>query len=132
MDFHRLVTGGCQHGLLLEMVSNLHSQTMALIFNTKLYRSDQVADSITHRAIVDGLRAGEPMAAEEIIRKHIIDAGTWLVDRMEAVQQANEDALRPPQRPEPRVVWPSRVAGTVIGQYHHPPTRFDFFTVRVV
>lgn len=116
MDFHRVATGVCNHGLLLEMVSNLHSQTMALIFNTKLYRSDRVPDSITHRAIVDGLRAGEPGAAEEIIRKHIIDAGTWLVNRMEEVQQANEEALRPPQRAEQRVVWPSRVAKTVVGQ----------------
>jgi DNA-binding GntR family transcriptional regulator len=117
MDFHRLATGRCNHGLLLEMVSNLHSQTMALIFNTKLYRSDRVPDSVSHRAIVDGLRAGEPIAAEEVIRKHIIDAGTWLVSRMEEVQQANDDSLRPHRdRPKERLVWPSPTVGSAPAQ----------------
>jgi len=116
MDFHRFATGRCNHGLLLEMVSNLHSQTMALIFNTKLYRSDRVPDSVSHRAIIDGLRAGEAGAAEEIMRNHIIDAGTWLVKRMEEVQEANDSALRPPRnRPNQRPVWPGGTAGTIPG-----------------
>jgi DNA-binding GntR family transcriptional regulator len=88
MDFHRFATGRCNHQLLLEMVNNLHSQTMVLIFNTKLYRSDKVPDSVSHRAIVDGLRAGDPVAAEAIMRNHIIDAGSWLVNAMEKARRA--------------------------------------------
>jgi DNA-binding GntR family transcriptional regulator len=113
MDFHRFATGRCSHGLLLEMVNNLHSQTRALIFNTKLYRSDQVPDSVSHRAIIDGLRAGEPAAAEAIIRNHIIDAGTWLVNRMEEVQREEDSVPRLTKTTlAQRPVWPAGTAGT--------------------
>lgn len=117
MDFHRFATERCNHRLLLEMVNNLHSQTMVLIFNTKLYRSDLVPDSVSHRAIIDGLRAGEAEAAEAIMRNHIIDAGTWLVNRMEEVQLAEDDAFRPAQRAATqRPAWPLGPVGTASGQ----------------
>ena len=96
------------------MVNNLHSQTMVLIFNTKLYRSDKVPDSVSHRAIIDGLRAGDPASAEATMRKHIIDAGTWLVNRMEEVQRAEAGAHpQPKESLAVRPPWPGGTSGTV-------------------
>jgi DNA-binding GntR family transcriptional regulator len=107
MEFHHLATRRCNHQLLLEMVKKLQSQTLVLIFNTKLYRSDSVPDSVSHWGILEGLRAGDPAAAAEIVRKHIVDAGSSLVNRMEEVQSA-ESAPAPQTRPA-RVdtVWPA-------------------------
>jgi DNA-binding GntR family transcriptional regulator len=107
MEFHHLATRRCNHQLLLEMVKKLQSQTLVLIFNTKLYRSDRVPDSVSHWAILEGLCAGDPVAAAEIVRKHIVDAGSSLVKRMEEVQLA-ESAPAPQSRPARiETVWPS-------------------------
>ncbi len=112
IEFHRLATGRCNHQLLLDMVSKLQSQTLVLIFNTKLYRSDRVPDSVSHRAIVEGLRSGDAAAAEEILRKHIIDAGSSLVKRMDEVQRAeNAAAPRVEQPAAPSPFWPAGGSG---------------------
>jgi DNA-binding GntR family transcriptional regulator len=111
MEFHRFATGCCSHKLLQEMVNFLHSQTMVLIFNTKLYRSDKVADSVSHRAIIDGLRSGDAAAAEATMRNHIIDAGTWLVNRMEEVERL-ETAPPAKETPPPQATpWPGWGSG---------------------
>jgi DNA-binding GntR family transcriptional regulator len=111
IEFHRLATQRCNHQLLLEMVKKLQSQTLILIFNTKLYRSDPVPDSVSHRAVLEGLRAGDPAAAEEIIRKHIVDAGSSLVKRMEEVQRAERaPAGQRENAIAGRPVWPGTTA----------------------
>jgi len=92
LEFHRVATRRCNHQLLLGVVRNLQSQTLILIFNTKLYRSDMVPDSVSHRAILEGIQAGDPIAAEGIVRKHIVDAGTSLVRRMEEVNRSESAA----------------------------------------
>lgn len=118
IEFHRLATRRCNHQLLLDMVNKLQSQTLVLIFNTKLYRSDRVPDSVSHRAILEGLRAGDPAAAEEILRGHIVDAGSSLVKRMDEVQRA-ESAPAPQfeQTLVPGPVWPTGASGV---QPHQP------------
>ena len=108
MEFHHVVTRRCNHQLLLEMVGKLQSQTRVLIFNTKRYRSDKVPDSVSHQAIFDGIKSGDPLAAEEIVRSHIIDAGSSLVKRMEEVQRTEVSA---PRESTESTVWPTR-AGT--------------------
>jgi DNA-binding GntR family transcriptional regulator len=106
MEFHHVATRRCNHQLLLEMVAKLQSQTRILIFNTKRYRSDKVPDSVSHQAILEGIRSGDPVVAEETVRSHIIDAGSSLVKRMEEVQP-QEGAT---QEAQESTVWPSRVA----------------------
>jgi DNA-binding GntR family transcriptional regulator len=111
IEFHRLATGRCRHQLLLDMVNKLQSQTLVLIFNTKLYRSDKVPDSVSHRAILEGLRSDEPAAAEEILRKHIIDAGSSLVKQMQEFQQAERAAAREVEGAVvPGPIWPGEAA----------------------
>jgi DNA-binding GntR family transcriptional regulator len=113
VEFHRLATRRCDHQLLLEMVKKLQSQTLVLIFNTKLYRSDRIPDSVSHRAIVEGLRAGDPAAAEEILRRHIIDAGSSLVKRMDEVQRAEKVPVSQRENEAvPSPVWPAASGGT--------------------
>jgi DNA-binding GntR family transcriptional regulator len=97
IEFHRVMTHHCNHQLLLGVVKNLQSQTLSLVFNTKFYRSDRVPDSVSHRLILEGIRARDPIAAEEIVRKHIIDAGTSLVKRMEEVSRSQSEAVRQPE-----------------------------------
>jgi DNA-binding GntR family transcriptional regulator len=92
------------------MVGKLQSQTRILIFNTKRYRSDKVPDSVSHQAILEGIRSGDPLVAEEVVRSHIIDAGSSLVKRMEEVQRA--EIAAPLTGPE-NTVWPTR-AGTAV------------------
>ena len=61
------------------------------ILATKLYRSDMVSDEVSHQAIFDGIASGDPDLAEEIVRKHINDAGTSLVRRMEELGKIDHD-----------------------------------------
>lgn len=104
MEFHHVATRRCNHQLLLEMVAKLQSQTRILIFNTKRYRSDKVPDSVSHQAIIEGIRSGDPAVAEDIVRSHIIDAGSSLVKRMEEVQPSESATQETPEN----TVWPSR------------------------
>jgi DNA-binding GntR family transcriptional regulator len=92
--FHQLLIRRCNHELLREMVSNVQSRTFFFFFNTKLYRSDVVPDSISHRAILDVIRGGDPLAAEEVVKKHINEAGSSLVMRMEEASRGKGDAAR--------------------------------------
>jgi DNA-binding GntR family transcriptional regulator len=112
MEFHHAATRRCNHQLLLEMVGKLQSQTRILIFNTKRYRSDKVPDSVSHRAILEGIRSGDPLAAEEIVRRHIIDAGSSLVKRMEEVQRVENAPLPEGQQ---STVWPTGAGATLVG-----------------
>jgi DNA-binding FadR family transcriptional regulator len=42
-----------------------------------------VTDEVSHRSIYQGIASGDPKLAEEIVRKHIFDAGSSLLKRME-------------------------------------------------
>jgi DNA-binding GntR family transcriptional regulator len=86
IKFHEMSIQFCQHDLLMSMIKNLQSLTLMFILNTKLYRSDMVSDEVSHQAIFDGIASGDPRAAEEIVRKHIYDAGTSLLNRMEETE----------------------------------------------
>jgi DNA-binding GntR family transcriptional regulator len=90
IKFHEMSIQNCQHDLLLGMIKNLQSLTLMFILNTKLYRSDMVSDEVSHQAIFDGIASGNPQAAEEIVRKHIYDAGTSLLVRMEETEWASQ------------------------------------------
>jgi len=92
IKFHEMSIQYCQHDLLMGMIKNLQSLTLMFILNTKLYRSDMVSDEVSHQAIFDGIASGDPGAAEEIVRKHIYDAGTSLLNRMEETEWAHQPA----------------------------------------
>lgn len=92
MKFHELISQPCGHKLILEILKNLQSLTLMFILNTKLYQSDMVTDEISHQKLYDGIVSGDPGLAEEIIKKHIIDAGSWLLTRMVEEVQISEAA----------------------------------------
>jgi DNA-binding GntR family transcriptional regulator len=72
------------HALVMDVLRSLRFQTRLFILNTILYHSDLELDELTHRAILVAITAGDPARAEESVRKHIIDAGTYLLRSMEA------------------------------------------------
>ncbi|MCS6907000.1 MAG: GntR family transcriptional regulator [Anaerolineales bacterium] len=84
MRFHEIITERCGHRLLTEVLKNLQSMTLMFILSTKLYQSDMISDEVSHQAVFEGIRSGDPQLAEEILRKHITDAGTSLLQRMES------------------------------------------------
>lgn len=88
--FHEMSGSRCGHQLLADFLKNLQSLTLMFILTTKLYRSDMVSDEVSHQAIFDGIAAGNPLVAEEIVRKHINDAGSSLLRRMEELGLENE------------------------------------------
>jgi DNA-binding GntR family transcriptional regulator len=91
IHFHEMSCQRCGHELILETLHNLQSRTLMFILTTKLYRSDMVSDEASHQAIFDGIASGDPEVAEEIVRKHINDAGSSLVLRMEELGKIAPD-----------------------------------------
>lgn len=84
MKFHEIISERCGHHLLTEVLKNLQSMTLMFILSTKLYQSDMSSDEVTHQAIFEGICSGDPHMAEEIVRKHVTDAGTSLLRRMQS------------------------------------------------
>jgi DNA-binding GntR family transcriptional regulator len=82
LEFHRVICERSDHGLVKDVLRSLRFQTRLFILNTIIYHSDLERDELTHRVILDAVRAGDPARAEESMRKHINDAGTWLLSRM--------------------------------------------------
>lgn len=103
MEFHHMISERCNHKLLLGVLNNLQSQILIFILNTKLYKSEPVPQDISHQAILDGILSNDPAKAEEIVREHITDAGSSLLQRMSIhnmmanVVDQNEIESWPPQ-----------------------------------
>jgi len=91
MEFHRVMCERCDHEMLMDVLRGLQYQTRLFILNTMLYRSDLERDELTHRAILDAIRSNEPGHAEEIVRQHIITAGTSLVTHMDSQAESGND-----------------------------------------
>lgn len=93
--FHEIISERCGHRLLTEVLKNLQSMTLMFILSTKLYQSDMISDEVTHQAIYEGILSGNPQLAEEIVRKHITDAGTSLLRRMASEMGAESKEVVP-------------------------------------
>jgi len=85
MKFHEVISRGCAHELLLDVLGNLQSLTWMFMINTMLYHSDMVSEEISHQDVLDGILSGEPDTAERVVRQHITEAGTSLLKRMEEI-----------------------------------------------
>ena len=83
MEFHRVMCERSDHALVTDTLRSLRFQTRLFILNTILYQSDLERDELTHRAILTAIGAGDPARAEESVRKHIIDAGTYLIHQLD-------------------------------------------------
>ncbi len=92
IKFHEIISERCGHRLLTEVLKNLQAMTLMFIVSTKLYQSDMISDEVTHQAIYEGILSGNPQVAEEIVRKHITDAGTSLLRRMQS-ELSEEDKV---------------------------------------
>lgn len=84
-EFHYLMCKQSDHQLLLKVLESIQSLMILFMLHTKLYRSDLVSEEHSHGAVLEAIRQGNPAHAEEMVRKHINDAGTSLLSRMEEV-----------------------------------------------
>lgn len=84
IKFHEIISERCGHRLLTEVLKNLQAMTLVFILSTKLYQSDMISDEVSHQAIFEGICSNNPQLAEDIVRKHITDAGTSLMRRMQS------------------------------------------------
>jgi DNA-binding GntR family transcriptional regulator len=94
INFHKIISQPSEHNLLLDVLGNLQSITLMFILNTKLYQSDMVPDDVSHQAILDGILSGDPAVAEQVVRQHILDAGSSLLKRMEALEWETETVMK--------------------------------------
>jgi hypothetical protein len=83
MEFHRVMCERSEHTLVMDTLRSLRFQTRLFILSTILYQSDLERDELTHRAILTAIGAGDPARAEESVRRHIIDAGTYLIRQLD-------------------------------------------------
>jgi DNA-binding GntR family transcriptional regulator len=90
IQFHETTSKYCDHSLLMDVLLNLQSLTLMFILNTKLYQSDMVPDDVSHRSILEGILSGDPDTAEQVVRQHIVDAGSSLLNRMEEIDWEKE------------------------------------------
>lgn len=87
MEFHEIIYQGCNNKLLINQLKSLHSLTFLFILSTNVSRSDRVRTDIAHREILNAIMSGSPDKAEDLIRKHIVDTGEALVDRMKKIKK---------------------------------------------
>lgn len=90
IKFHETTSQYCDHTLLMDVLLNLQSLTLMFILNTKLYQSDMVPDDVSHQSILEGILSGDPDTAERVVRQHIVDAGSSLLQRMEEIDWEKE------------------------------------------
>lgn len=98
MAFHWAACSPCGHELLLAHLKQLQARTRLCIVYTKLYRSDAESEALSHRPILNAIRAGEVERAEAALREHVLSAGQRLL-----VQLVEQEKLKP------KVRGPSRV-----------------------
>lgn len=101
MEFHRLIAEEAGHGLLLNHLANLRTQTRRLILYTKLHESDPLPEVTSHAELLDALRGGDPAEAERVMREHIGASGERLVQRMQELEAAPDNPADNPGRRVP-------------------------------
>lgn len=87
METHYLMCERSGHELLLDMLKTLQTQVRQFILTTKVYRSDLVSDEVSHRAILDAIKTGDPFRAEQVMHEHISQAGQSLLESMKKIGQ---------------------------------------------
>lgn len=70
-DFHRLLSGIAGNGILAEFLGNLHDRSLRFWFLSLRAPDHNLRVCEQHSAIVDGIRAHDPAAAEKAMRDHI-------------------------------------------------------------
>ena len=83
-QFHLALAEKSGHQLLLEVLRNLQSKTTLVMLKVELYRTDRTPEVELHRTVLEAIRASDPLLAEDVIRRHIVESGDRLLQRMEA------------------------------------------------
>ncbi|RDD68630.1 GntR family transcriptional regulator (plasmid) [Paracoccus versutus] len=70
-DFHRLLSGIAGNTILAEFLGNLHDRSLRFWFLSLRAPDHNLRVCEQHAAIVEGIRAHDPEAAEKAMREHI-------------------------------------------------------------
>jgi len=82
--FHRLLAAPCGMPRLLSAIDDLQRTAARFLFATWRDLRWQPRSEAEHHAILAALRAGRAAEAEELMRRHIVEAGAALRRRLEA------------------------------------------------
>jgi DNA-binding GntR family transcriptional regulator len=83
MKFHFLLCERSGHKLITDVLKGLQVLTQLFILHTKIYHSDRLRDEASHSEIIEAIHTNDPVYAEQTVRKHIISAGSSLLEKME-------------------------------------------------
>jgi len=93
MEFHKIIYYGCNNKLLVNTLKGLQSLTFLFILKTNISQSDRIKADMAHREILNAIKSGSCDKSEELIRKHIVDTGEALVDKMNKDQKKESSYL---------------------------------------
>jgi len=80
--FHYNICKASGHKLLLAVLRNLQSLTRLCMINIKIYRSDMLSDEVQHEKILDAIKEGDMVCAEDIVRRHLLESRDALLRHM--------------------------------------------------
>jgi DNA-binding GntR family transcriptional regulator len=83
IEFHHLACSRADHGLLMEALERLQSQTWLFLLNTRIHDAVDYLDAPSHLDIAAAIRSGDPKLAGATLREHIERAGKVLLSLIE-------------------------------------------------
>lgn len=87
MRFHDLLSHDCDHQTLLDVLAGLRLQMRRFIVYTKLIHSDVEPEAVTHRRLLDAIRTGDVQFAIGALRRHILEAGEHLLQKLATIEE---------------------------------------------
>lgn len=93
--FHKRLYDFSDHQLLGDTLSGLRRKIGMLVAIDRELTSDLVQLAENHRMLLEALRAGDPVDAEEVFRQHIVEVGDALVARMQGASKPEGEKGRP-------------------------------------
>ncbi|WP_158971164.1 GntR family transcriptional regulator [Chachezhania sediminis] len=88
--FHAAIYAGARNAYLSEMLRQTRRR-MAFYHTSSLYQKSRITRSLQeHGVVVEAISAGDPAAAREAMRDHILSGGRVYADLVAALQRSNE------------------------------------------
>jgi len=92
--FHKRLYEFSDHQLLGATLYGLRRKIGMLVTIDRELTQDLVQLAENHRMLLDTLRTGNPAAAEDLFREHIVEVGDALVARMQEASEAEAEKER--------------------------------------
>jgi DNA-binding GntR family transcriptional regulator len=96
MEFHRMLCQISHHSLLNAVYGTIHLQMKGLsesILPTVAHRMARIVEN--HQELVNVLRCGDPDAAEQAVRRHVLETGERLLRRLQGTKSRQKGGDQP-------------------------------------